>query len=102
MTKTRRRLQQRLHFLAAQDQRQLSFAPRKRYTLDGDFPAQRVGIEEPQRTYHLNAGGSRDLLLFDQEQLIAPNMLRTKLIGRFHGPRLFRHEGLPIGSPWPD
>jgi hypothetical protein len=41
------RLQQRLHFLAAQDQRQLPFPAGKGNPFDADFPAQRVGIQKP-------------------------------------------------------
>ena len=27
---------------------------------------------------------------------------RERFLKRIDGPRLFRHEGLPVGPPWPD
>ena len=65
MAKIARRFQQRLDFLPAQDQRQLSFAPWKRDALDRDFAVQRVGVEEPQRADQLHTGGLRHLLVLD-------------------------------------
>ena len=54
MAKMAGRLQQRLHFLAAQNQRQLLLAPGKPDAFHRDFPAQRVGVEEPQCADHLD------------------------------------------------
>ena len=81
MAQIARRLQQSFDFLAAQNQRQLPFAPRKRNAFDGDLPVQGVGIEEAQCADHQHVGGRRYLLFFDQEQLVAANVLGTELIG---------------------
>ena len=48
-----------------------------------NFPLERLGIEKPECAHRLDAGGQRYLLLFDQEQLIAANVLATELIGWF-------------------
>jgi hypothetical protein len=74
-------IRQRLHFLATQDQRQFSFPPRKWNAVDGDFPAEHVGIEKPQCTDSLDQGGVRHSFLLDEEQLMAANVLSAKLIG---------------------
>ncbi len=65
MAEIARRFQQRLHFIAAQDQWQLPLAPWKRNAIDGDFPVQRVGVEETKSADHLNESGLRHLFLFD-------------------------------------
>ena len=75
--------QQRFHFRAAQDQRQLSFSSRKRDALDRDFSAKSVGIEKPERTDDLDVSGLRHSFLFEEEQLIAANVLGFELIGWF-------------------
>lgn len=77
------RFKQGFHFFATQNHRQSSFAPRKRDVLDGDLPAERVGIEEAQRANHLDVGGQRHLFLFHEEKLVLANVFRTKLVGWF-------------------
>jgi hypothetical protein len=42
-----------------------------------------VGVEKPERADGLDVGGLRHSFLFDQEQLIAANMLGIELIGWF-------------------
>jgi hypothetical protein len=83
MTTIARRFQQRFHFLAAQNQWQLSFPPGKRNAIDADFPAECVGIEKPQCADSLDISGLRHSFLFDEEQLVAANVLSTKLIRWF-------------------
>ena len=82
VAKAARRFQQSPHFIAAQNQRQLPFAPWKRDAIDGDFPIERVGVEEAQSADHLNEGRLRHLFLLDEEDLILANMLGVELIGR--------------------
>ena len=77
------RLQQGFDFIAAQNQRQLLFAPRKRNAFDGDLPVEGMGIEEAQCADHQHIGGRRHLLFFDQEQLKSTNVFGTELIGWF-------------------
>lgn len=83
VTKNAWRFQQGFHFFATQHHRQFSFAPRKRDALDGDLPAERVGIEEAQRANHLDVGRQRHLFLFPEEKLALANVFRTKLVGWF-------------------
>src|SRR6266576_6533162 len=77
------RFQQGFHFIAAENQRQLSFTPGKRNTIDGDCPVQRVGIKKAERADHLDVGRQRYFFLFDEEQLIPANVLSAELIGWF-------------------
>jgi hypothetical protein len=48
----------------------------------GNFPVQRMGIEESECAYGLDVSGLRHSSLFDLQQLIAANMLGIELIGR--------------------
>jgi hypothetical protein len=57
--------------------------PRTTDALDRDFSAKSVGIEKPERTDDLDVGGLRHSFLFDEEQLIAANVLGIELIGGF-------------------
>ena len=41
-----------------------------------------MGIEEAQCADHLDEGGPRHFLLFDQEQLVLANVLGTEPVGR--------------------
>src|ERR1700676_4762405 len=52
MAQLARRFQQSLDFVAAQNQRQLPFAPGKRNAFDGDLPVQGMGVEEAQGANH--------------------------------------------------
>jgi hypothetical protein len=83
LTKIARRFQQLLHFFAAQNQWQLSFPPGKRNAIDADFPAECVGIEKPQCTDSLDVSGLLHSFLFDEEQLVAANVVSIELIGWF-------------------
>ena len=83
MTTSARRLQQRFDFFATEDQRQFSCTPRERDAFDGDFPAERVGVEKAQSADHLNIGRKRNLFLFHQEQLVLANVFGAELVWRF-------------------
>src|SRR5215831_8797515 len=83
MTKIARSQEQSFDFIAAEDQRQFSLATWKRDVLNGDFAIEGMGIKEAQSTDRLNESGEGDLLLLNQEELIATNVLGTQLVGRF-------------------
>src|SRR5271168_2372634 len=82
MPEIARRLEQRLHFSAAQNQRQLPFAAWKRNAIDGDLAMERVSVEETKSADHLHESRLRHLLFFDEEDLIPADMLSVELIGR--------------------
>ena len=50
---------------------------------DADFPDECVDIEKPQCADSLDVSGLRHSFLFDEEQLVAANVLSIELIGWF-------------------
>jgi hypothetical protein len=73
-------LQQRLDLFTAHDDWQLSLLSGEGYAFDADKTVQRVGIEEPQPAHNRDVSWQCYSLLFDQEQRILSDLLRTELV----------------------
>lgn len=80
MAEVLRCLQKRLHLFAAHDDWQFSLVSGEGHALDADLTVQRVGIQEPQPANNLDVSWQCYSLLFDQEQLILPDLLGAEQI----------------------
>ena len=83
VAKVFRCLQKRLDLFAAHDDWQFSLVSGEGHALDADLAVQRVGIQEAQPAHNLDVSWQRDSLLFDQEQLILPDLLGAESVRRF-------------------
>jgi hypothetical protein len=77
-----RRLQHQFDLFPAQNDWKLLLIPGQWDAFDGDLAMQRVGVKKSETANGLDIGRKRHSLLFDQVQLILPDLLGAEQFRR--------------------